>query len=156
MVFYHLYVSLYHHIHHSAAAAAAGHSLAMSVWGGLSPFMISAIVLLIQPSALAAGLLLVVMGLMSWAAAVPLIGLLPHINARGIRHAPQLILNSYSNASSDPYSHLEQVKGVRNVEKHEARDEAAAAADAATPTAAAAAVAAAGHAAPQYDEYCRS
>jgi hypothetical protein len=91
--------------------AAAGHSLAMSAWGGLSPFMISAIVMLVQPSALAAGLLLVVTGLVSWGAAVPLNSLMPHINARGVRPAPHL------SAVADPLKHLAELKGARHRKK---------------------------------------
>jgi hypothetical protein len=99
--------------------AAAGHSLAVSAWGGLIPFMISGIVMLIQPSALAAGLLVVVTGLVSWAAAVPLINLMPHINARGVRPAPQLAL------ARDLYRHLAGMKGARHRKKQAAADAAA-------------------------------
>ncbi|WIA40964.1 hypothetical protein OEZ86_004614 [Tetradesmus obliquus] len=118
-----------------------GHSLAMSAWGGLSPFMVSAIVLLVQPSALAAGLLLVVTGLVSWAAAVPLISLMPHMNARGVRPAPQQLL-------VNPYKYLEGLKERRRKRRDAGGGTAAAAAAAAAVTAtaaAAAAVAAAGH-----------
>lgn len=122
------------------AVAAAGHSLAMSAWGGLSPFMVSAIVLLVQPSALAAGLLLVVTGLVSWAAAVPLISLMPHMNARGVRPAPQQLL-------VNPYKYLEGLKERRRKRRDAGGGTAAAAAAAAVTAtaAAAAAVAAAGH-----------
>ncbi|WIA20644.1 hypothetical protein OEZ85_005023 [Tetradesmus obliquus] len=118
-----------------------GHSLAMSAWGGLSPFIVSAILLLVQPSALAAGLLLVVTGLVSWAAAVPLISLMPHINARGVRPAPQQLL-------VNPHKYLARLKERRRWKRRDAAGGTAAAAAAATATAtaaAAAAVAAAGH-----------
>jgi hypothetical protein len=79
--------------------------------------MISAIVLLIQPSALAAGLLLVVMSLVSWAAAVPLINFMPHINARGVRSAPQ-------QACGNPYKYLAELKRTRRTKRAAAAAEA--------------------------------
>jgi hypothetical protein len=107
--------------------------------------MVSAIVLLIQPSALAAGLLLVIMGLVSWAAAVPLINLMPHINARGIRPAPQMHVN--------PYRYLARLKEGRCASRRNAAASAAAAAAAETAAVAAAtAIAAAGHAGVREEE----
>ena len=59
----------------------AGHNLAMSLWGGLTPFIVSAMALGMQPAALAAGVLIVVIAVVSWVAAIPLIAIAPQTNA---------------------------------------------------------------------------
>eukprot|EP00878_Enallax_costatus_P009882 GHUV01010319.1.p1 GENE.GHUV01010319.1~~GHUV01010319.1.p1 ORF type:complete len:550 (+),score=105.42 GHUV01010319.1:1185-2834(+) len=59
----------------------AGHNLAMSLWGGLTPFIVSAMALGMQPAALAAGVLIVVIAVVSWIAAIPLIAIAPQTNA---------------------------------------------------------------------------
>jgi hypothetical protein len=47
----------------------------------------------------------------SWGAAVPLINLMPHINARGVRPAPQL------SAVADPFTYLAELKGAQHRKK---------------------------------------
>lgn len=63
----------------------AGHSLAMSVWGGLSPLMISALALVVTPATLAAGVLTMILAVVSVIAAVLLIKVAPQTNASDLK-----------------------------------------------------------------------
>eukprot|EP00775_Hariotina_reticulata_P009250 gene9250-9416_t len=59
------------------------HNLAMSLFGGLSPIIVSALAIVVKPAAVSAGVVCIVFAVVSWAAAIPLTKVAPQTNAHG-------------------------------------------------------------------------
>jgi hypothetical protein len=55
----------------------------MSLFGGLSPIIVSALAIAVHPDAVAAGVVCIVFAVVSWCAAILLIKVAPQTNAHG-------------------------------------------------------------------------
>ncbi|KAI8467534.1 MAG: major facilitator superfamily domain-containing protein [Monoraphidium minutum] len=68
-----------------------GHNLSMTIFGGFSPFAVTALSVPVHPPALAAAVVVAILAAVSIAAAAPLVRVAPRINARAAAGAGMLI-----------------------------------------------------------------
>jgi MHS family proline/betaine transporter-like MFS transporter len=80
-----LFTSIGPQIYPSAVRASGynlGHNLAMTLFGGVSPLLVTALGESVRPAALAAGVILLIFTGVSWVASVLLVRVVPRVNAR--------------------------------------------------------------------------